>query len=117
MEDKMDSSPQWVDERLSTLDPADGWQPDVAAGLARWRERCGVEDRRSRKRRFAAVAGTAACLLLAALPQPRAAAQRMWQSFSAPLPKMAPDFTRNDAAGKAISLAEFKGRVVLLNFW
>jgi cytochrome c biogenesis protein CcmG/thiol:disulfide interchange protein DsbE len=31
--------------------------------------------------------------------------------------KAPPDFTLKDAAGKRISLSDFKGKVVLLNFW
>ena len=30
---------------------------------------------------------------------------------------MAPDFTLKDADGKPVTLSEFKGKVVLLNFW
>lgn len=30
---------------------------------------------------------------------------------------MAPDFTLNDASGKPVTLSEFRGKVVLLNFW
>lgn len=31
--------------------------------------------------------------------------------------KLAPDFTLNDLSGKKVSLADFKGKAVLLNFW
>jgi cytochrome c biogenesis protein CcmG/thiol:disulfide interchange protein DsbE len=31
--------------------------------------------------------------------------------------KMAPDFVLNDASGQPVKLAEFRGQVVLLNFW
>jgi cytochrome c biogenesis protein CcmG/thiol:disulfide interchange protein DsbE len=30
---------------------------------------------------------------------------------------MAPDFTLNDASGKPVTLSDFRGKVVLLNFW
>lgn len=38
-------------------------------------------------------------------------------SQSAELGKAAPDFTLTDAGGKHVSLSDFKGKVVLLNFW
>jgi peroxiredoxin len=31
--------------------------------------------------------------------------------------KLAPDFSLKDAAGKVVKLSDFKGKVVLLNFW
>jgi peroxiredoxin len=31
--------------------------------------------------------------------------------------RMAPDFTLSDSAGRAVQLSEFRGKVVLLNFW
>jgi cytochrome c biogenesis protein CcmG/thiol:disulfide interchange protein DsbE len=30
---------------------------------------------------------------------------------------MAPDFTLNDASGRPVNLSDFRGKVVLLNFW
>src|SRR6516165_1233396 len=33
------------------------------------------------------------------------------------LNKPAPEFVRNDLAGRPVDLAVFRGRVVLLNFW
>ena len=106
---------QWIDKRLSSLTPEGEWRPDVIRGLARLRQR--RAGGKGLRLRWVLATAAAVCLCFIVLPQPRAVAERMWMSFSAPLPKMAPDFTRNDAAGNAISLSSFKGKVVLLNFW
>jgi cytochrome c biogenesis protein CcmG/thiol:disulfide interchange protein DsbE len=70
-----------------------------------------------------------------AFPAPRAAAQyclncsvALWQNLSVAkvvrvsvIPqnarKLAPDFVLNDASGRPVQLASFKGKIVLLNFW
>jgi len=31
--------------------------------------------------------------------------------------ELAPEFTRNDVAGKTVHLSDYRGKVVLLNFW
>jgi peroxiredoxin len=123
----------WVDERLATLNSGIEWQPDISRGLARLRER--QSGWRHGKWIWTAVAAAVACVIVAALPQPRVFAHycfdctvALWQNFSGFGPTaagmkleqprtMAPDFTLNDATGKAVQLASFKGRVVLLNFW
>jgi peroxiredoxin len=139
----MDSNKDtWVDERLAELRPGDGWQPDVSRGLARYHQR--REKNRSRKRTWGwLVAGAvAASLPLMAFPTTRAFAQRcvsacVGQSnlvrdlflghVSPPAPhvahvkhedrRIAPDFVLDDASGKPVKLSDFRGKVVLLNFW
>lgn len=40
------------------------------------------------------------------------------ETYTAPkVGEMAPDFTKTDTAGRAISLAQYRGKVVLLDFW
>jgi len=139
----MDSNKdQWVDERLAELRPDERWQPDVYRGLARFRKQ--GEKVRDRKQRWGwLVAGAiAAGLPLIAVPSTwastRAFAQRCvsacvgqsnWvrDMFVHNVPssvyvkpgdrRMAPDFVLNDASGEPVRLANFRGRVVLLNFW
>jgi cytochrome c biogenesis protein CcmG/thiol:disulfide interchange protein DsbE len=126
---------RWVEERLATLSPDGEWQPNATRGLARLREQRGAGSGRGRRWAWAAAAATAACLCLMALPAPRALAQRclncsaaLWQSLSASGPvragvkpekdrTMAPDFTLNDVSDKPVKLSDFKGKVVVLNFW
>lgn len=44
-------------------------------------------------------------------------AQKIVESRTLGPGKAAPDFSLNDAAGKAVRLSDFKGKVVVLNFW
>jgi peroxiredoxin len=45
------------------------------------------------------------------------AAQAIVSAREIRVQKGAPDFTLKDAAGKRVSLSDFKGKVVVLNFW
>ncbi|HEX4133412.1 MAG TPA: redoxin domain-containing protein [Bryobacteraceae bacterium] len=45
------------------------------------------------------------------------AARKIVESREVGLAKPAPDFTLKDAKGERVRLADFKGKVVLLNFW
>jgi cytochrome c biogenesis protein CcmG/thiol:disulfide interchange protein DsbE len=131
---------QWANERLASLRPDSEWNPDLSRGFARLQERRG--DQRGLRRRYGwAIAGIVATSLpLMALPVTRAIAQRCvsacvqesskvreflvgpGQAPSSTYLKtadrqMAPDFTVTDASGKQVSLSDFRGETVLLNFW
>ena len=132
---------RWVDDRLATLSPSGEWQPDMQRGLARLRARRERVTGGRRRWAWIAAGAMATCISLMATPATRAFAQRCvsacdnqssWMgrvfgnSSGAPpsvafVPagdrKMAPDFILNDASGKAVTLSEYRGRVVLLNFW
>jgi cytochrome c biogenesis protein CcmG/thiol:disulfide interchange protein DsbE len=138
-DDEMDVG-RWVDDRLAARISEDSWEPNVLRGLAQFRERRGLNRSRGRSLLWV-VAGTAAgCLPLVAFPVTRAFAQhcmsacvtessRLRELFIGQVPgkdtrlgppearKAAPDFTLNDAAGVPVRLSEFRGKVVLLNFW
>lgn len=126
---------RWVDQRLTALAPSAQWQPDANRAWTRLQDR--TSRRATRKQRwmmaacFAVVAGV--CLM--AFPAPRVFAHycldcsvELWQSFLPALPrssdvkiaqdrKTPPDFSLQDAAGNPVRLSDFKGKVVLLNFW
>jgi cytochrome c biogenesis protein CcmG/thiol:disulfide interchange protein DsbE len=141
----MDETPElshWVESRLAARAPDPAWEPSALRGLEQFHLR---RDRQTSRRRstFRIAAGTVAlCLPLMAIPATRSFAQHCVSAcvtestriggllfstvpthsrridFAAPAARAAaPDFTLNDATGNAITLSDFRGHVVLLNFW
>jgi peroxiredoxin len=124
----------WVDARLTSLDPGGAWSPDPTSAFARLQARGHHRRGRARLWTWSAAAATAS-LCLMAFPAPRAAAQyclscsvALWQNLATTkiahvtltpvnARKLAPDFTLNDFSGTPVRLSSYKGRVVLLNFW
>jgi peroxiredoxin len=133
----------WVEERLAALQPNSEWQPDASRGLAQFREhQRDKATHRTRRWGWLAAGAVVAALPIMAFPSTRAFAQRCvsacvgqsnWvrdllvHNVSESVPssvfvkaenrRMAPDFVLDDASGKPVRLSEFRGKVVLLNFW
>ncbi|MFN7922375.1 MAG: TlpA disulfide reductase family protein [Bryobacteraceae bacterium] len=112
----------WVDQRMAALDPA-GMAPNVDVALAR------LESRRRRPavaKWTLAAAGTAIAIALA-FPAPRVFAQRCIDACASLLPVAPkpvataampiPPVFLNDAEGHAFQLSDYRGKIVLLNFW
>jgi peroxiredoxin len=132
---------QWVDDRLATLATREEWAPDVHRGLVRFRAQRDVVRGRQRRWAWIAAGSLAACVSLMATPVTRAFAERClsacvnetsWvrQILSVGSPgivsnslyvpetrREAPDFTLKDASDKPVNLSDFRGKVILLNFW
>ena len=118
----------WVDEHLAKLDSAGDWQPDITRARARLDQRRASKRAAGRKATWTLTAVLAGCAGLLAFPAPRGIAQRCLGACeslfvgrgSVPqvsLSQTAPDFSLKDANGGGIRLSDFKGKVVLLNFW
>jgi cytochrome c biogenesis protein CcmG/thiol:disulfide interchange protein DsbE len=128
-------------ERFSSFRPSNDWNPDTQRGLSLLRDRRAAKGRK-RNWWIAAAGSLALSVPLVAFPVTRALAARCVSAcvqetavvrqlllgnlrgstpssafVSSDNRKMAPDFTLSDASGKPVTLSEFRGKVVLLNFW
>jgi peroxiredoxin len=128
-------------DRFSSL-RAENWDPDMQRGLSLLRERRVEANGRRRRRSMIVAAALAFAIPVMAFPVTRAFAARCIsacvqetatvrhlllgdEAISKPSStfitrgdrKAAPEFTLTDASGRLVSLSDFRGKAVLLNFW
>jgi peroxiredoxin len=134
----------WVDAKLATLDPPDGWLPDTLRARAQFNARLGKErssgagpvpsSTAKPTRRVwpvGAALAAAACLCLLAFPESRDLIQYLRVDNSRPVDmgqvsadlnglkfgEAPPDFDLRDTDGLDLRLLNYRGKVILLNFW
>lgn len=139
MESPVDSqTAEWVERELAgALQSKVECAPDPERGLSRLRHL--VAQRRARRRRTAGVGIGVIMIaaLAAALPATRVYASRclgacvaggrfvlaklnpdeQQRSIRHPDRQQAPEFSLEESTGKRVGLADFRGKVVVLNFW
>lgn len=127
----MENNDEWVDDRLATLSTERDWQPNQTRGLARLGDRLAAQRARRRRRALTAGVAGAICVCLVALPLTRVLAKQCVETCVVEASRVsdlfwhkppasgrtAPDFVLTDASGKPVRLSNFRGKVVLLNFW
>ena len=121
------NGPDWMDRRLTVLDPPEEWSPDPAHGLARLRQR--QASGASQRRRWTWATVSAATILVLVLPTPAvrgfahacgefvrrtlSGGDAVHDTQAVPLA----DIALRDINGRAFTLSEYQGKVLLLTYW
>ena len=130
---------RWVADRLAGRLPGGEWQPDASQAFGRFQQARRRKQAHARAWTFVVAGALATSVSLAAFPATRVFAQHCVSAcltesskvrqFLAGTPSgsnvfvtsgkrsRAADFTLADASGRTVTLSDFRGKVVLLNFW
>lgn len=126
------ASGPWVARKISTLSQNEDWLPNTDRALAHLREKR-AKSGRGRVWMWGAAAAAIACICLLAFPTSRDFVQQLWPRASGheivyvgqvladfkalKYGQLAPEFALRDANGHEVQLADYRGKIVLLNFW
>jgi cytochrome c biogenesis protein CcmG/thiol:disulfide interchange protein DsbE len=117
---------RWVSERLGNLEPPNHWVPNEGRAFSLLKEKSVGKSLYRRKEAWITAGLLIACLFVSASSGPRVLAERcvgvcknllFGSADTARLPRQAPDFLLQDSAGSKIRLSDYRGRVILVNFW
>jgi len=118
---------RWVDEHLGKLEPPNHWFPNEGRAFSLLKEKSVGKSLYRRKEVWITAGLLVACLLFASASSgPRVLAERcvgvcknllFGNADTARLLRQAPDFLLQDSSGSNIRLSDYRGRVLLVNFW
>lgn len=121
------NGPDWMDRRLAVLNPPEEWDPDVAHGLARLRQQQDISVRHRRRSTWVTVSAGTILVLVLATPAVRGFAHACGEFVRRTLSggdaihdtQTLPlaDIALRDVSGRAFTLSEYQGRVLLLTYW
>jgi thiol-disulfide isomerase/thioredoxin len=123
-----------IEHRLSILVPEPEWRPDVTRGLVLLRAKGETKQARHSRLVWATIGALTITIVVVAFPTTRVLAARYLSACASLLGRIsgdapnltcnavgrrvpAPDVGARTMAGTSVTLSEFRGKTILLNFW